>query len=88
MSLEAHTQSLLSTLEKANLVPGSAASLIPASFKPTTKLDVAFGGRALELGNLFRASECKVAPSIRFEKEVRFPPALILEWLTCRGVNA
>lgn len=73
MSLEQHTQSLFSTLEKANLLPGSAASLIPAGFKPTTKLDILFGDRALELGTLFRASECKVHPTIRFNQEVSPP---------------
>jgi len=73
MSLDQHAQSLRDTLQKANLVPGSAASLIPADFTPTTELEIAFGGRAVELGNLFRASECKLAPSVRFNQEAGAP---------------
>lgn len=68
----AQDETLLGSLEKANLVPGSAASLIPEGFKPTTQLSVAFNGRDVSLGNLFRASECKIAPSITFSPEVRF----------------
>lgn len=71
MALEDHASALLSTLEKAKLVPGSAESLIPPGFKPTTKLGIAFHERQVDLGNLFRTSECKSAPSITFEPEVR-----------------
>lgn len=71
MGLEQHSQTLLGTLEKAKLNPGSAASLIPAGFRPTTQLNVAFNGRQVELGSLFRASECKTAPAISFGPEVR-----------------
>lgn len=66
------SQDLASSLEKANLVPGSAAVLIPSAFKPTTQLGVEFGGRQVALGNLFRASECKTPPSITFPPEVSF----------------
>ncbi|KFH48762.1 OV-16 antigen-like protein [Hapsidospora chrysogenum ATCC 11550] len=69
MALEEHASALLSTLEKAKLVPGSAESLIPPGFKPTTKLGIAFHERQVELGNLFRTSECKSPPSITFEPE-------------------
>ncbi|KAL4874582.1 phosphatidylethanolamine-binding protein [Aspergillus karnatakaensis] len=68
MSLEQHTQSLLSSLSQANLVPGSAP-LIPDTFKPSTQLNIAFGDKAIEHGNLFRVSEVKAAPSIQFDKE-------------------
>ncbi|KAH7139792.1 phosphatidylethanolamine-binding protein [Dactylonectria estremocensis] len=69
MGLEDFTQALATSLERARLVPGSATSIIPQDFKPTTELDVKFNGRALELGNLFRSSECKSAPSISFSPE-------------------
>lgn len=69
MSLEQHAQALQSTLHTAKLVPGSAASLIPTGFTPTTQLGVSFNGRPVELGNLFRASECKAPPAISFGAE-------------------
>ena len=78
MTLEQHSQSLLSSLAKANLVPGPAASLIPDGFTPTVHLDVAFHGRPVELGNLFRASECKTAPGISFTAEATFPSSSYL----------
>lgn len=68
---ENHQTRLLSTLKEANLVPGPASSLIPAEFKPTTQLNVSFGSKAVDLGNLFRVSEVKNAPSLSFESEVR-----------------
>lgn len=64
------SSALSSSLAEAKLVPGSAASLIPEGFKPTTNLKVSFDGKDVDLGNLFRASECKRAPSIRFDQEV------------------
>lgn len=70
MALEEHGKALASSLEKAGLVPGSAESLIPKDFKPTIELGVDFGGRGVELGNLFRVSEVKTAPSITFQPEV------------------
>ncbi|KAM5344548.1 hypothetical protein ACJ41O_013083 [Fusarium nematophilum] len=69
MALEEFASALSSSLAEAKLVPGSAAGLIPEDFKPTIKLEVAFGGRAVNLGNLFRAGECKLAPSINFGQE-------------------
>lgn len=68
--MEQHAQSLRASLAAANLSPGSASSLIPEGFKPTVQVDVAFNGRKLELGNLFRASECKTAPTVSFTAEV------------------
>lgn len=70
MALEDLAKALASSLEQAKLVPGSAASIIPQDFKPTTELSVKFNGRSLELGNLLRSSECKSAPSISFTAEV------------------
>ena len=70
MSLEQHAQALQGTLHTAKLVPGPAASLIPTGFTPTTRLGVAFNGRPVELGNLFRASECKAPPAISFGAEL------------------
>uniref|UniRef100_A0A0B7K6D1 Phosphatidylethanolamine-binding protein n=1 Tax=Bionectria ochroleuca TaxID=29856 RepID=A0A0B7K6D1_BIOOC len=69
MVLEEYTLALASSLEKANLVPGSAASLIPQGFKPTTKLNITYGDRPLDLGNLFRVTEVKTAPSVSFPSE-------------------
>ncbi|KAA8642013.1 hypothetical protein EYZ11_003964 [Aspergillus tanneri] len=68
MSLVTHAQNLSSSLLKAGLVPGSAP-LIPDDFKPLTELSVRFGERQVNLGNLFRASECKQAPSVSFTPE-------------------
>ncbi|CAH0050600.1 unnamed protein product [Clonostachys solani] len=69
MALEEYAQALASSLEKANLVPGSAASLIPQGFKPTTKLNITYGDRHLDLGNLFRVTEVATAPSVSFPSE-------------------
>ncbi|CAJ2509718.1 Uu.00g056180.m01.CDS01 [Anthostomella pinea] len=73
MSLSEYTRALNDSLAKANLVPGSAASLIPAGFTPTTKLDVEFEGKLVELGNFFRAGECKQVPTISFAAEPETP---------------
>lgn len=69
MSLNAHAAALAESLAKANLVPGPAAGLIAPDFRATTKLDVSFGGKAVELGTFFRAGECKVAPAVSFAPE-------------------
>ncbi|OAQ77961.1 phosphatidylethanolamine-binding protein [Purpureocillium lilacinum] len=62
---------LATSLLRADLVPGCASGLIPSDFKPSTALAVAYDGKQVELGNLFRAYECKLAPFISFEPEVR-----------------
>jgi phosphatidylethanolamine-binding protein (PEBP) family uncharacterized protein len=54
-------------------VPGSAAGLVPASFRPTTKLNISFGDKSAELGSFFRAGECKQAPSVTFAAETDAP---------------
>ncbi|KOS20904.1 OV-16 antigen [Escovopsis weberi] len=65
-------QEMAASLAAAGLVPGSAESVIPASFfaagRPVA-VRVSFGGRAVELGNLFRAGECKTQPDV----ELAFP---------------
>ncbi|KAL4783573.1 phosphatidylethanolamine-binding protein [Aspergillus varians] len=68
MSLEAHAQALSASLSRAGLSPGSAP-LIPDNFIPTTELSVVFDNKAVSLGNLFRVSEVKSAPTISFAKE-------------------
>ncbi|ROT40446.1 PEBP-like protein [Sodiomyces alkalinus F11] len=73
MTLSGHAEALAASLAKANLVPGPAAELIPEGFTPTTKLDVSFDDKAVELGNFFRAGECKKAPSIAFPAEAGAP---------------
>lgn len=69
MSLADHASALPSSLSAAHLVLGPAAALILASFKPTTKLDVSFGNKAVDLGTFFRAGECKQAPQVSFSPE-------------------
>ncbi|KAK7402464.1 hypothetical protein QQX98_011791 [Neonectria punicea] len=69
MALEDLAKTLASSLEEAKLAPGSASSIIPVDFKPTTKLDVAFNARPVSFGDLFRSSECKSAPDISFKPE-------------------
>ncbi|KAL6904224.1 phosphatidylethanolamine-binding protein [Trichoderma evansii] len=67
--LSAFAQALTSSLAVAKLVPGSAEALIPRGFMPTTRLGVSFDGRDVELGNLFRVREVKLAPFVSFEAE-------------------
>lgn len=69
MSLESHTQQLTQSLAQANLTPG-LLPFLPPDFNPTTQLHVSFNDKPVSLGNLFRASECKTAPSVSFPKEV------------------
>lgn len=69
-SLQTHGERLPQTLSDAKLVPGPAAELIPEGFRPTTKLEVSYDGKALDLGNLFRVRETKVQPNISFQREV------------------
>lgn len=64
-----HPQELLQSLAQANLTPG-LLPFLPPDFKPTTQLHVSFNNKRVSLGNLFRASECKTAPSVSFSKEV------------------
>ncbi|KAI3343742.1 phosphatidylethanolamine-binding protein [Ustulina deusta] len=69
MSLDDHQTALAASLAKANLVPGPAAGLISADFRPTTQLHVRFGDKAVELGTFLRAGECKQAPTLAFAPE-------------------
>jgi hypothetical protein len=75
MSLESHTRQLQQSLAQAGLTPG-LLPFLPADFKPTTHLHVSFNDKPVSLGNLFRASECKIAPSVSFSKEVGYPYSL------------
>ncbi|ROW15279.1 hypothetical protein VPNG_03005 [Cytospora leucostoma] len=68
-ALQTHGERLPQTLQEANLVPGPAEHLIPADFRPTTQLRVSYNDKDVELGNLFRAYECKVAPALSFQRE-------------------
>lgn len=70
MSLSAYAEALAQSLSKANLVPGSAAGVIPDHFKPNIKLEVSYNDREVDLGNFFRAGECQTAPTIQFSPEV------------------
>ena len=82
MSLAAHARDLSASLAKAGLVPGSAP-LIPDTFTPSTQVTVSFGEKVVQLGNLFRASECKTAPSVEFTAEVRLVHSCSLFALPC-----
>lgn len=57
---------LLATLSKAALLP---SLLIPETFTPRVQLSVSFNNKAVNAGNLMRASECKVAPIVNFTPE-------------------
>lgn len=72
MSLDSHAQALADSLAKAQLVPGVASELIPEGFAPKTKLEISYGNKPTNLGDFFRASECKVAPAIKFQPVVSF----------------
>lgn len=67
---QTHGERLPQTLSDAKLVPGPAAELIPEGFRPTTKLEVSYDDKAVDLGNLFRVRETKVQPVISFQREV------------------
>ncbi|KAI9903713.1 hypothetical protein N3K66_000242 [Trichothecium roseum] len=67
--LEDHARVLRETLRAAGLVPGPAAALVPEDFAPSTVLNVSFGDKAVELGNLFRVSEVADAPTLGFDAE-------------------
>ncbi|KAI1828177.1 phosphatidylethanolamine-binding protein [Xylaria intraflava] len=73
MSLDDYQAALTASLAKADLIPGSAADLIPQNFRATTKLGVSFGEKVVELGNFFRAGECKQAPTLAFDAEAGTP---------------
>jgi hypothetical protein len=83
-ALQTHGERLPQTLSDAKLVPGPAAELIPEGFRPRTKLEVSYGGKALDLGNLFRVHETKVQPVISFQREVH-TTSLKLTQPACRG---
>ena len=63
---------LLTSLQKANLLPGAASSLIPSSFTPSADLAVSFGDVAVRMGNMLRVSAVQRKPAITFKVEVRF----------------
>lgn len=71
MGLSEYALKLQTSLEDAALVPGSASPLIPRDFNPTTELHIAYDDREVDFGNLFRARECKMAPTVTFQPEVR-----------------
>jgi hypothetical protein len=70
MSLSFHAQALSDSLARAGLVPGRAATVIPRDFRPSTQLSILFGGKQVDLGNLFRVTEVSTAPSVQFDPEV------------------
>ncbi|KAI0194344.1 phosphatidylethanolamine-binding protein [Xylaria flabelliformis] len=81
MSLDDHSAALTASLAKANLVPGSAAGLIPEGFRPATKLDISFGEKVVELGTFLRAGECKQAPIVTFAPETGAPESASYSFL-------
>ncbi|KAF2105985.1 phosphatidylethanolamine-binding protein [Lophiotrema nucula] len=56
----------LASLSGASLIP---SPLIPETFSPTVTLRISFGAKAVPAGNLFRASECKLAPTVTIQTE-------------------
>ncbi|KAL4946940.1 phosphatidylethanolamine-binding protein [Aspergillus filifer] len=69
MALQAHAQDLYTSLLNAGLYPG-VSPLIPEDFTPKTELGITYGDKDVTLGNLFRVSEVKSAPTISFAAEV------------------
>ncbi|TFB00525.1 OV-16 antigen [Trichoderma ghanense] len=72
-TLDALASALSTSLSSASLVPGPAEPLIPPTFKPTTRLSISFDGKDVELGNLFRVNEVKLAPFVSFAAELNAP---------------
>ncbi|PSR80160.1 phosphatidylethanolamine-binding protein [Coniella lustricola] len=66
-----YSDRLVTSLKESGLVPGPASThkIISHDFQPRTQLEVSFDGKAVDLGNLFRARECRVAPSVAFQGE-------------------
>lgn len=69
MTQDTDNDALKQSLIRAGLVPGPAEDLL-RDFEPTINLEVSYAGKPVELGTLFRASECEVAPAISFAPEV------------------
>ena len=69
MALQGHAQDLYTSLLNAGLYPG-ITPLVPEDFTPKTELGVSYGEKTVTLGNLFRVSEVKTAPTISFAAEV------------------
>ncbi|KAK8050281.1 hypothetical protein PG994_012011 [Apiospora phragmitis] len=76
-TLQAHADALLASLRSACLVPGPAATLLPAAdWRPTMQLRVAFGRKQVELGTFFRAGECKeLKPVVEVPHLASTPPS-------------
>ncbi|PKY07668.1 putative phosphatidylethanolamine-binding protein [Aspergillus campestris IBT 28561] len=72
MSLTSFHQELSASLLQAGLLEKSAP-LIPPQFTPATRLDVSFDSKAVHLGNVFRARECKLPPVVSFGPEEHAP---------------
>lgn len=72
-ALQTHSKALSDSLQQGGLVPGPATTdgLVPEGFKPQVQLDIAYDGQNVELGNFFHASQCKVSPTVSFQREVR-----------------
>lgn len=68
----------LTSLQKANLVPGAASSLIPSSFTPSADLAVSFGDVEVHMGNMLRVSAVQQRPSLTFKLEVQSPLLVVL----------
>lgn len=82
-----YSDRVVGSLKDAELVPGPAAThkVIPQDFQPRTQLDISFAGKAVDLGNLFRATECRVAPSVAFKGEVSTWSQSVVRFFTING---
>ncbi|KAF2756590.1 PEBP-like protein [Pseudovirgaria hyperparasitica] len=74
MSLQSYGLQLLSSLSQAGLVPGSSP-LIPDDFVPVAKLTVTYGTKDVFAGKFFRASECKIEPTITIQTDTELESA-------------
>jgi phosphatidylethanolamine-binding protein len=62
------TQAVLSSLTNGSLLAphlGHQPNIIPSTFSPSVRVDVAFAGQTVQLGNVVRAEQCKEAPQVR-----------------------
>ncbi|KAF2715257.1 phosphatidylethanolamine-binding protein [Pleomassaria siparia CBS 279.74] len=66
---------LLDSLSSAKLLP---SKVIAQDFKPSVELEVAFGSKKVENGNLLRVSDVKSTPSISFSADSSSTYTLLL----------
>lgn len=81
-AFQTHSKALRDSLGQGGLVPGPATAdgLVPEGFTPQVQLDVSYDGQDVKLGNFFRAGQCKVSPTVSFQREVRTSLGRLSRW--------